>query len=65
MKRASTEAGVTFLDISKLGLDAANYARSERQINHAGVGGHPGDKGMQAVADALWTALKIKSGTND
>ena len=58
MKRVSTEAGVIFLDISKLGLEEANYARSERQIEHVGVAGHPGDKGMQALADALWNAIK-------
>ena len=65
MKRASTDAGVLFLDINKLGYDAANFARAERQIDHAGVAGHPGDKGMEALADALWNALKKESGTND
>ncbi len=65
MKKASTDAGVIFIDISKLGSDPANFARAERQIDHAGVAGHPGDKGMQALADALWTALKKESGTID
>jgi lysophospholipase L1-like esterase len=58
MRKASTDAGVRFLDISKLGFDASNFARAERQIEHAGVAGHPGDKGMQALADALWNSLK-------
>ncbi len=65
MKKASTDAGVLFLDISQLGSAAANFARAERQIDHAGVAGHPGDKGMQALADALWLALKRDSGIDD
>ena len=65
MKKASTDAGVLFLDISQLGSDAANFARAERQIEHAGVAGHPGDKGMQALADALWNAIKKESGIDD
>ena len=65
MKKASTDAGVIFIDISKLGSEAANFARAERQIDHAGVAGHPGDKGMQALADALWGAIKKESGIND
>jgi len=58
MKKASIDAGVRFLDISQLGSEPNNFARAERQIEHAGVAGHPGDKGMQALADALWDALK-------
>lgn len=65
MKRACTDAGATFVDISQLGLDEANYARSERKIEHAGVANHPGDKGMQALADALWMAIKKEAGIND
>ena len=65
MKRASIDAGATFLDISQLGSDAANFARAERQIEHAGVAGHPGDKGMQALADALWSAIKKEAGIDD
>ncbi len=58
IKKASVDAGVIFLDVSKLGFDEANHARSERQIEHAGVAAHPGDKGMQALADALWNTLQ-------
>ncbi|MCX7421092.1 MAG: hypothetical protein NT013_16335, partial [Planctomycetia bacterium] len=58
MKKTCEAAGGTFIDISKLGFDEANYARAERKIEHAGVAGHPGDKGMQAVADALWNAIQ-------
>lgn len=65
MKKASDEAGVRFLDISQLGSDATNFARAERRIEHAGVAGHPGDKGMKALADALWDALKKEAGINN
>ena len=57
MKQACLDAGGVFVDISKLGLDEANYARSEQKFEHAGVAGHPGDKGMQALADELWKAI--------
>ena len=52
------EAGGIFVDNRKLGADEANYARSERKIEHAGVAAHPGDQGMQAIADALWLAIE-------
>ncbi len=58
MQQACQNAGGTFVNISKLGADEANYARSERKFEHAGVAGHPGDKGMQALADELWKALQ-------
>jgi hypothetical protein len=58
LKKASGDAGGVFVDLGKLGIDPANSARSERQIEHAGVAGHPGDKGMAAIADELWRAMK-------
>ena len=58
MKRACADAGGIFVDNSQLGRDESNYARAERKIEHAGVAGHPGDKGMQAIADALWNAIE-------
>ena len=57
MKQACLDVGGDFVDISKLGSDEANYARSEQKFEHAGVAGHPGDKGMQALADELWKAI--------
>jgi hypothetical protein len=57
MKQACKDAGGTYVDIGALGKDDKNFARSERQIEHAGVANHPGDRGMQAIADAIWTAL--------
>ena len=58
LKRAAAGVGATFVDISALAKDEANYARSERQIAHAGVGGHPGDRGMKAIADAIVGAIR-------
>jgi lysophospholipase L1-like esterase len=46
-----------FVDISHLYLDATNIASSERTFTNAGVSSHPGDKGMEAIADALYRAL--------
>ena len=57
MRQACAEVGGIYVDIGALGKDEANYARSERDIKHAGVGRHPGDKGMQAIADAIVKAL--------
>ena len=53
MQKSCTAVGGVFVDISGLGKDESNYARSERSFAHAGVAAHPGDKGMKAIADAL------------
>jgi hypothetical protein len=57
LKEACAIAGGVFVDIGTLGKDEGNYARSEREIAHAGVAHHPGDKGMRAIADALVAAM--------
>jgi hypothetical protein len=57
LKEACATVGGTFLDISALSKDESNYARSERKIENAGVANHPGDKGMQAIADAILSGL--------
>lgn len=54
---ACSAVGGVFVDISALGKDESNYARSEREFKHAGVANHPGDKGMAAIADAIVKAL--------
>jgi len=58
LKRAASDVGATFVDIGRLAKDEANYARSEREIKHAGVAAHPGDRGMKAIADAIVGAVK-------
>ena len=62
MRKAATEGGAVFVDIAKLGSDGTNAARAERKIEHAGVAGHPGDKGMRAIADALFVAIQQQAG---
>ncbi len=57
LKQACQAVGGTFVDISALSKNKANFARSEREFAHAGVAGHPGDRGMQAIADAILTAI--------
>ncbi len=57
LRQVCTEAGGTFVDISSLGGDESLYARAERKIGHQGVGVHPGDKGMKAIADLVWEAI--------
>lgn len=62
MRKVSADASVTFVDIAKIGRDKSNAAGSERTIEHAGVAGHPGDKGMKAIADELYAAVRRKAG---
>ncbi|MBC8872617.1 MAG: glycoside hydrolase family 127 protein [Planctomycetes bacterium] len=57
LSQACQEAGGIFVNIGPLGQDAANAARSERSFTHDGVAGHPGDKGMQAIANAIVKAV--------
>ncbi len=58
LKQASMNAGAIYVDIRKIGEDPKNYARAERHIEHAGVANHPGDQGMQALADAFADAIE-------
>ena len=58
MRQASADAGVAFVDISGWAGEASLTAGSERKIEHAGVAGHPGDKGMKAIADTLFAAIQ-------
>jgi hypothetical protein len=57
LSQACQEAGGTFINAGPLGRDATNAARSERSFTHDGVAGHPGDKGMKALADAIVQAV--------
>jgi lysophospholipase L1-like esterase len=58
MQEQSQAADIMFVDIGNLGADPRNRASAERDFTHAGVAGHPGDRGMAAIADALWMALQ-------
>lgn len=57
LREVCQETGGVFVDIGTIGKVEANYARSERTIAHAGVGSHPGDQGMKAIADAILAAI--------
>lgn len=62
LSEISRETGGVFLDISALGRDETNFARSERKFLNDGVAAHPGDKGMQGIANAIWSAMAAKAG---
>lgn len=57
LSQACQEAGGIFVDVGPLGREPANAARAERPFKHDGVAGHPGDKGMKALADAIVQAV--------
>ena len=58
LRQACQQFEGIFVDISGLSKDESNYARSERDFQHAGVAAHPGDRGMQAIAGAILKALR-------
>lgn len=62
LKQACQEVDGTYVDIGDLSKDESNYARSERKFTHSGVAAHPGDKGMQAIADAILDAINKLQG---
>jgi hypothetical protein len=61
LRQAAQEADAIFVDAGPLGREAANAARSERTFTHDGVAAHPGDRGMQALADAIVQAVLQRS----
>ena len=58
LKKACADIDGIFVDAGPLGKDERNYARSEREFEHKGVAAHPGDQGMQAIADAILAGLR-------
>ena len=58
LEEACSAAGGVFVDCRALGKDERNVARSERKFSHEGVAGHPGDRGMRAIADKILDALR-------
>ena len=57
LKQVCQEVGGTFVDIGHLGKDKRNRGESERKFQHKGVAAHPGDRGMQAIAEAILSAV--------
>jgi hypothetical protein len=55
MQAAAARAGAVWVRIDTFIGDPANRAL---QFKHAGVAWHPGDQGMQKIADAIWARLK-------
>lgn len=58
IKNTCSAPNLRFVDISHLYADPTNIASSERPFSDAGVAMHPGDKGMTAIADALYRAIR-------
>ncbi len=57
MAHACRETGDSFIELKDLDKDERNFASAERAFQHAGVAAHPGDRGMQAIADGIWHAV--------
>ncbi|MHB8863741.1 MAG: beta-L-arabinofuranosidase domain-containing protein [Pirellulaceae bacterium] len=57
LREACQEAGGILVEAGAIGSDPANAARAERSFAHDGVAGHPGDRGMHALADAIIQAV--------
>lgn len=54
IRKACEKFGAVFVDLGAANAEPANMAGSENRFTHKGVNWHPGDRGMQAYADALW-----------
>jgi lysophospholipase L1-like esterase len=46
-----------YLSLEPLGFDITNYAFDRPNVDQS-VKGHPGDKGMQGIADMIWQSLQ-------
>ncbi|MBL8992716.1 MAG: hypothetical protein JNM63_05205, partial [Spirochaetia bacterium] len=50
--------GAVYVDMVPFWKDPAGSAEAEKRFSNGGVNWHPGDKGMQSYADALWKAFQ-------
>jgi DUF1680 family protein len=57
LRNICRDAGGIYVDLEAIGNDPGNYARSERAFTNDGVANHPGDKGMQRIAEAIGKAI--------
>ena len=60
IKEACKKEGATYIDISHIAADPKNSAGSEGHFQDSGVNQHPGDQGMKAIADHLWSVIMLK-----
>lgn len=61
IRAVADKYGAVFVDLTSQNFDPRNKAASENRFTHQGVNWHPGDAGMKAYADALWTAYTSAS----
>lgn len=61
IRQACQKYDATFVSLQTAYSNPINQAASEKRFSHPGVNWHPGDRGMQAMADALWAAYKGES----
>lgn len=61
IQEACKKLNATFVSLSEANANPLNKAGAENRFTNSGVNWHPGDKGMQVYADALWAALSGKS----
>lgn len=59
--KVAIETKSYIIDLSHLGngLDKKNYANSEINYKHDGVGIHPGDYGMENISDNIFSVLNL------
>ena len=58
LKQSCEDFGGTFIDLSYEGGLKKYFAINGRKFWHKGVEGHPGDLGMQMIADKIWEAVE-------
>jgi hypothetical protein len=58
--KVALETESAIVDLSHLGngLDISNFAYSKKEYKQPGVGMHPGDTGMQNIADVIYSVIK-------
>lgn len=55
---AARKHNCIFVSLAALADDPANRASSENRFENPSVGWHPGDRGMAAIADTVFTTIK-------
>jgi hypothetical protein len=58
MREICEKVGGTYVPLTDLNKDPANLGSADQKFEHAGVAGHPGDRGMRLIADELWQAIE-------